>query len=1071
MGLLHERYPAFNGLYDPKRHLIFGIGDSAELLSCIFQHMGLFIVLLLFSTPLLTPLLIVSLVFRVGEIRKHASDGWYYPLRRSRHFTQFAPERSAFTTIVEDDRFAPPDRYRTADLTPLQRFFRRFKKESVLAPPVERLKPARPLAPIEQELYGLPRLPLFGARYPTGREMVTTLQRHPLSRKLGFDRPLRRARYSTAPLHALPDFLPWRAKADAGTVRQKDETYTRSWRVSGGAPDSLSALAQLKSRIDNAYIHAPEGATIHALVSVERDERPFAKRVFPVEAAELYAEEHRLRQEATPRIKVEVDIHLVYDPYRDKSNTTEEHSAREASIANYRRFVGMASTFETMLKRAWKDIKVLGRDEDDDEQLHSIAKPLEIGRSHPRRANIKRGANLSELLGRHHVRLDIDDSGTPTGYVRLDDRLVAVYDIYDIETDGVDPDVMRLLESHEAPTIFSLRWIACDHDEERKAVRDAHTHALRSTEQNGGGEGTMVDLHAVEQSVETLNLDRLIKKKQARLGLATATIALYQDIGDGGLQEARQQLRSRTNTLQGAIHHEGYTITSGAPDTSRTRDDTTVVVQAIPGLLGMCIGNVRDNALRNPMPSGVAANLIATYAPWPGVDQVKDPDGLFKKRDGSWVDATFSTVGLDRRRFDFAPQTGRRGGHTFVLADPGGGKSTLIAMLVSSFLGYDIELPFGARVIMLDRDGSHKIHAALHHARFLVCSDAGNLGLGLFLDVESEEGRELVYRTLEAMFRCKKVIVDREVNGVINTIIEHTKTLPPHERTPKNCIWTAPIAQRYKELLERYTGQLFGGTEDPFAGRYTYVDLAPAFASQELRLPTTLALMGAIERTAVSGRGPVFLVAEEFWELLLDEDLTKMFLAWLKRLRKFGVWIFLVTHGFEDLDALEGKAEAFKNAVRNFVFLPSAKFYDEKLVERLKSIGISPSRAKTLAENAPVEGGSVEPVAEIVHDIHHRMVPFDLGPVGRAICGSTSNESRKRFAEILLRHDGQIGPTFVDWIYENGGKYADSWAEAARRLVEDFDALRSEVGDQSPRYDPRLFDEDITDISSAAIAS
>jgi hypothetical protein len=164
-------------------------------------------------------------------------------------------------------------------------------------------------------------------------------------------------------------------------------------------------------------------------------------------------------------------------------------------------------------------------------------------------------------------------------------------------------------------------------------------------------------------------------------------------------------------------------------------------------------------------------------------------------------------------------------------------------------------------------------------------------------------------------------------------------------------------------------------------------------------------------------------------------------------------------------------AEAFKNTFRNFIVLPSAKYYDEALLKRLQSIGISPARAHTLAEHAGVGGAQAVPVAEIIHGAQHRFIPIGAGPITRLICGSTSELARKRFARILLDNDGRIGPSLIDLILEQGGPYAESWAARAAQLVAEYDALRQQQGVTPPRYDPAIFDSDIHDISPVPIAS
>lgn len=1064
--LPHESYPSYRALMDPKRHLLFGFGDIRELISLAIRAAMLLIIVIMFGSLLLLPLVLIIAYLQYQEIHSHAGDPWYYVIRRKSVEQRWTPERSAYVTTRADDRFRRDERLITANMSAWRRLRRWFSKTESFGPVyIERNAPAGDVHPSDLPLGGK-RLFVLGApskfwgfHVPTGREIIMKLRRMPIVKRFRLDGIVNTFGVVALERHALPDALPWRSEPDNYTVRTKDEGYLRSWSVRGSATDTVELLAQVKQRMDTAIMSMGEACSIWGHIAIDRDDEAFPSKLYPVAAAALAAFERELQEKRKTRIRVRATIHLMYSPHRDKGNTLEGESEREISIKNYQRFVGIASQFEAMLKRAWPIIVPLGRDEDRDYQAESIALPLTFGGGEQPVPKAPANAYLSERLGRHTISLDVRrNGGEPTGYVRIDDRLVALQNLYDIERQTVEPDMLRMLEGQDPPVLLGFRWVAMERSEERKVITDAFNTAGKNTEHVGSGIGAdgMPNLAAVDQQRESLGLDRQVELGHARVGYGTITIGMYEQIDDEGVEAARARLRNRVQNVNGALRQCKLNFAND-PD------------NLIGSLFGIIPGNLVDNALANPIASGVIANLFSTYSPWLGNDKVRESEGNYLNRDGKPVDALFFATGTDRRRFAWSPQVGQRAGHALVIADSGSGKSTFLMKLVTEYLHYDVSLKHGARVVVIDRDGSNKIAAALNHAEFLVCGDGATVGLPVFADVMSEQGKETAMACLRAMLEAKRIPITRASEDEIGEMIRTLQMQEnPDDLTMDTAAFASEISFETKAALERYTseqaGKLFSETGDPFSGRFTYVDIAPAMSSAELRVPAVIALMAAIERSAMVNRSPMLLVAEEFWEMLRDERWSDIFIGWLKRMRKFGVWIWLVTHSVSDLDVLGSRAEQMKEQLRNVIVLPSNKFYSAEAKAKLMDIGITPDRIEALARASGVEGGTHVPVAEIIQDTNHRLVPIDLGSVGLAICGSTGESARKRFAEILQRNNGEIDRTLVDWIRERGGKNRQRWAEEAEDIVEQYSKQMSERGVPPRVYDPRLFDPEIGDV-------
>lgn len=864
---------------------------------------------------------------------------------------------------------------------------------------------------------------------PTKTEILTMLKTH-------WPKIYRTFVYDDS-AHGLPDRLTWLHKLDPYTTLNKNGSMTRSYRYTG---DDFSA-ATLAHR--NASIAEPinrimrtlgEEWTIHVVYDQHEWHDPYPTRTFPTGAAELVDTERHQHFETQPHFGSHTELHLTYFPADrqarlriDPSSAGSQARQRNASEASesmatrrqlYERFVAGCKSFEeafgaifTLTPLGIDSVEHEGQSIPCDRQLESFLRAVS-SRRQPVRA-LRPRSRICDALGQerlyHHG-----------SYLRVGNALVRPLTV----TDYPDESVPGILETLEAvPTEFRMviRFIVGNPERvlnEIKQTRKTHVQkrhtSLTGEMFSGGGAYEMPDRDAVSQAYDSENAFEVARSGSSTFGYTTLSILLIEWIKDDGEDAALSRLKSSANTIIGRLTRQGFIV----------GDELGNELEAY---LGAMPGNQVDNVIMPHLSSRNLCNLIVTSHTWTGSQTIQD--SFYRAEDGSSVPAlaVFWTVG--RKPFYFVPldepdPNTENPGHTLIIGDTGSGKSSFVGFLANQHTAYSTMLPEGARQIIIDKDGSHAAQCAMVGGTRIVLGPETVAGFAPFVAIDQPAEFNWAVGFLKLLLQQAGVNPTEHAEPLY-AALSHLQQLPSELRTMTALLQAPGMTTTLRTLLEPYSAhgqarRLFeGSTALRMQSTFLVFEMGHVLKDSTLSVPGLYCLIHEIERIAEDAI-PTLLVSEEFWALLDDPTTDSAFIEWSKRLRKFGVWIFMVTHSIADFQRSRNP-RAVLDACSTYVVLPSEKAATPENMVHLKEIGLEPWECEALAGIRRGKGTG-ERIAFIVQGRNKRLIAWPFGPVTRATVGITSP---KYAPEAIALVEAEPVTGYAEWIRRNAG---DGWA-------------------------------------------
>lgn len=1018
------------------------------------------------------PFALIGAIFflvRVSRLRKFAArDPYYFPIydKTKNEQKEYAPGRAAGA------RTPPPDRWKLAsELRARNWDWKDYLYAFFFGKPFDSGYRQWRLSRYDRPLFGfvhpflLTFLPTEGI--PTGREIIAMLQmKYPA---------IYRTFFLDNPAEALPDRLPWRAKPDPWTVRNRDETFTRSWLIEGFdfAGADLDTRANRSKVPFNAMItNLPPGYTLHARAIQTPSTRPILDKIYPTEEARLVADEFLARMEQTPTFEGWTQIDLTFipqianldktegspegDPDEEDLKPKSKDDIRDISIAAYQEFVGTAEQFEISLKPLCRTMRRLGYYEDEDyrgrpavfdSQTESFE--LMLTGSRKKMPRIAPWHGLYNYLGAKRLF-------NRNKYLRIEDTLVGVIEVYQYPS-TTTPDMFLAFDGLDKGTMMiCTRFISRRNTEIEKELDRVYKEEAQRAEGTpsiaglGGSSAVQStpDALAAEHAADTVDAKKMHRERRQIFGHTSTAILLYEKIDTHETEEqTAERLLSRQREIIGRLEGMIFEVAKN------NGNHLEVFLSLLPG-------NWRDNVVQPLVASGNVVNLVTTAHPWTGEDRIIEKDGYYIMHDGQPAPCLAYFLCEGGRIFAFNPQRGNRGGHTFVVGATGAGKSGTIDRLTLEHSGYTPMLKRGARQVIIDVDGSHRATGMFLHGNVISLGATRAKGFAPFADIETQEGRKFARTFLRKAIRTLGEDPTTEAwRESIAQIIQNLTEVAPEERDMVEAV-NSMIPEPHKQLLRDLTpaggkvGNLYNGVE-PLDNDATYLvfDIAEAHADEEMRSLTMLCLTHEIERMALRGI-PMMLVAEELWSLIADPETAEYFQGWLRRLRKFGTWIFMITHEVADLSALgEHQRKAFLNNFATFIVFPHEKANAPENAESMKSLGLEKWECDYLARIAPdPENGETSTFAAyIIKGKRKRLVSTYMDEVAQATCGNSSVPRREEIANYVRRFGDQA---YAAWILYKGGPNARAWYNHfTQKLVPLYRELRAANGVQEEPYD------------------
>ena len=777
---------------------------------------------------------------------------------------------------------------------------------------------------------------------------------------------------------ALADELNWAFLVDDGVVLQKDGALLAGFRYRG--PDvgsaTLEELQALAVHLNDALLPFTDGWMFH-VDAIRSPASAYPASLFPrVVPAWIDAERRAAFANARPQFTSEFVLCATYVPPRELYGRSASFFVRGANReieweTILRAFREVLLTLEQRLGSRLH-IARLGSD-DLTGHLHRCL----TGLAHPVHAPAA-GAYLNSILASQEL---IGGFAPRIGELSL--RIVSIT-AYPASAGVGALDFLNALP-------FAYRWssrfipvgqhVAASliKRQQRKwfmnrrglgtFVREATTKDQQNSEwKQRQQEELFYDRDATDMARDAAGAQAENSAGSVRFGFLTQTIVVAMRDAD----EAFVQARATRNALQ----DRGFTA----------RIET---VNAMDAFFGSLPGHGSPNLRRPLVNSANVTSLWPVTSVWAGLSRIpsqyfapNSPPLMHVETDGS------TPFRMSLHVSDV--------GHTLVVGATGGGKSTLVGLLVAQWQRYP-----AAKVFVFDVGGSHWLLAAASGAQHYdigvgaergskrrVASDVSvpgveerSVALQPLADVDLLEERIWAAEWLESLLELQGLTLTPARRLRIERALTLVGAQPREFRTLTEL--TVQLQDREMvDALRPYTiGGMFGtvldaSTDTVAAGEYQVFELKRLLDMDDRMLvPVLLYLFRRIERQLDGS--PTLIVIEELWAPLMRTVFSTRIKQWLLTLRKQNAAVVLVAHSLAQLDEVPAKQVIIESCPTK-ILLPNAQARSSANATLYRDLGLNEREIALIAEATPKRDYYVK------SPLGSRLITLDLGPTALA---------------------------------------------------------------------------------------
>lgn len=425
-------------------------------------------------------------------------------------------------------------------------------------------------------------------------------------------------------------------------------------------------------------------------------------------------------------------------------------------------------------------------------------------------------------------------------------------------------------------------------------------------------------------------------------------------------------------------------------------------INALATFLSTLPGEHRANIRTDPLPAIHLIHCLPVSAVWSGPERSE----FMSRKKGRDFPPLLDLTTAGRTPFRLDNWCGDNM-NILACAPPRTGKSTLLATL-----GMAMHQDPDAQVFSLDVDGDKSaiVPACLAAGGEVLTFREGGAAMQPLSDLESDMGKEFSPAFLK--FCCKVQGVEQSLNPTqisegVESILAVLSEEPAHRRTMAQ----ASKLAMYDEMKAAFAQYAEGGTWGKFTGghrdvlgqaRWVTFELSNIMGKGEQAAPGIDCLFHKLELRCDEGRGQTMIQADEAWMLLrmFPEKVDE----YLRRLPKKHAGLVLAIHNLLDLGRL---APIIRESCKKKIFLsnPSAMTDDGRQV--LASFGMGEQQAKLIANAIPKQD------LYVVDDDGERLAHLTLPPIARVLCASGGPENAALIRRLLAEGTANFGPRLL----------------------------------------------------------
>ena len=376
-------------------------------------------------------------------------------------------------------------------------------------------------------------------------------------------------------------------------------------------------------------------------------------------------------------------------------------------------------------------------------------------------------------------------------------------------------------------------------------------------------------------------------------------------------------------------------------------------------------------------------------------------------------------------------------GHALIIGPTGAGKSVLLSLMAMQFRRYQ-----HAQVFVFDKGKSARASVlAMGGASFDLALDGG-LAFQPFAGLDRGREQAFALEWLTGLLTNENVTITPAVKDTLWSAIKSLATAPKEERTLTGLALLLQSIELRQALLP-YTlegpfGRLLDANEDKLQlSDVQHFEMEELMHHEKLVLSVLTYLFHRLE-ARFNGR-PTLLILDEAWVFLDDPLFSARIREWLKTLRKKNVAVLFATQSLADIEN-SSIAPALIESCPTRIFLPNDRAIEPQSRAVYERFGLNARQIDLISHATPKRDYYCQSAQG------NRLFELGLGPVGLALCGTSSSTDQKQIDRIVdeLSDDA------------DGTSFADRWLRAkdldwAADLLTGFDAEDAISGAAGPK--------------------
>ncbi len=760
----------------------------------------------------------------------------------------------------------------------------------------------------------------------------------------------------------LADHLPWAMLVAPGVVLNKDGGFQRTFQFRG--PDLESATdAELMgacARLNNVLKRLGSGwAAFFSAERIPAQEYPGCD--FPDAASWLVDEERRAAFNGEGRVHYENSYHLTlfYLPPPDNIDRLQRaflESATETTARNWRddlgRFVTETDRILDLLSGVMPDIRAL-----DDSATLTFLHAAVSERRHPVQApefpayldgilaDTPLNGGIAPKLGSLHLRT-LTILGFPN---------------------ATRPGLLDALNHLDLEYRWASRFICLDKTAATRELtklrrqwfskRKSIATIVREVMTNEAAQ--LVDSDADNKTADADEALQVLGADHVAFGYVTTTVTVWDH--DAAIVE------EKVRAVERVINSLGFT----------TIHET---VNAVEAWLGSLPGHVYANVRQPLIHTLNLAHIVPLSAIWAGPSantHLNGPPLLYAEAVGSTPFRLSTHVG------DV--------GHMLIVGPTGAGKSVLLSLMALQFRRYT-----GAQIYIFDKGNSAKAAVRAMGGVHQVLGADGSLAFQPLRAIDKPGERSWAAEWIWSLLAHENVEITPDVKEIVWSALGSLASAPPTERTLTG-LSVLLQSNALRSALSPYTlegpfGRLLDAAEDRFAtmGLHCF-ETEPLLHEASAVLPVLTYLFHRLE-ARFDGK-PTLLILDEAWVYLDNPLFAARIREWLKVLRKRNVAVVFATQSLADISR-STIAPAIIESCPQRIFLPNERAIEPQGRAAYEAFGLNERQVGLIAGAVPKRQYYLQSSAG------NRLFELGLGPVARALCGSSSAADQAQISGI-----------------------------------------------------------------------